>query len=64
MNRDQLAGLWRQMKGRSKIALGDLTGDPDKRVEGTTDALYGRLQEGFGNAKQDLARSIRRFRLP
>ena len=64
MNQDQIRGLWGQLKGRAKIALGDLTDDEGRRVEGTTDHLYGRMQQKFGDAKQAVRRGIDRFRMP
>jgi uncharacterized protein YjbJ (UPF0337 family) len=64
MNQDQIRGLWGQLKGRAKIAHGDLTNDEGRRVEGTTDHLYGRLQQKFGDAKQAVRRGIDRLRMP
>ena len=64
MNQDQIRGLWGQLKGRAKIAFGDLTDDEGRRVEGTTDALYGRMQQKFGDAKQAVRRVIDRSRMP
>jgi len=64
MNRDQLKGLWTQLKGEAKVAWGDLTDDEAKRVEGTTDRLYGRLQQRFGDGKQSLKRGLDRLKMP
>lgn len=64
MNRDQAKGLLGQLKGKAKIIWGELTDDPDTRVEGTSDKLYGRLQQKFGDTKQQLKRGLDKIRLP
>lgn len=64
MNRDQIKGVWTQMKGEAKVAWGDLTDDEAKRVEGTTDRLYGRLQQRFGDTKETIRRGLGRWRMP
>ena len=64
MNEHQLRGFWNQLRGRTKVALGDLFDDAPTRVEGTSDQLYGRLQRSYGDARQALARGLNRMRRP
>jgi uncharacterized protein YjbJ (UPF0337 family) len=64
MNRDQVFGLVAQLKGKAKVIWGELTNDPDRKAEGTIDKLYGRLQQRFGDSKQQLKRTLDRVRLP
>jgi len=64
MNQDQIRGLWGQLKGRAKTALGDATDDDGRRVEGAADHLLGRMQQKLGDAKQAVRRGIDRLRAP
>ena len=60
MNEHQVRGVWNQLKGRAKVAWGDATDDEAARVEGTTDPIYGRMQQAFGNVRQRLRRGFGR----
>jgi uncharacterized protein YjbJ (UPF0337 family) len=51
MNRDTVAGNWKQLKGRMKVQWGKLTGSHVKVVEGKGVELAGKVQEGQGDAK-------------
>jgi len=64
MNEHQVRGWWGELRGRAKVALGDLLHDSSTRVEGTSDQLYGRMQRGYGDAKQAIQRGWRRMRRP
>lgn len=64
MNRDQLKGVWGQVKGKAKIIWGELLEDDDARAEGSVDKLYGRLQKRFGDTKEKLKRHLDRVRMP
>lgn len=52
MNQDQAKGKWEQIKGTAKKAWGELTDDDIKKAEGSTDKLYGIIQEKFGDTKE------------
>ena len=52
MNKDQAKGKWEQIKGRAKMAWGELTDDDFKKAEGSADKLYGVIQERFGDTKE------------
>ncbi|WP_029134932.1 CsbD family protein [Sedimenticola selenatireducens] len=51
MNRDSIEGSWKQFKGKVKAQWGKLTGNQLDEVDGKRVELSGKLQEGYGNAK-------------
>lgn len=48
----QLAGNWKQFKGKVKEAWGNLTDDDLDRYEGRRDQLVGHIQEETGEARE------------
>lgn len=52
MNWDQLAGQWRQYKGKAKEKWGKLTDDDFDVINGKRDQLVGKIQERYGIAKE------------
>ncbi|WP_028917539.1 CsbD family protein [Pseudoxanthomonas sp. J35] len=61
MNRDIIAGNWKQLKGQIKAKWGDLTDDDFDVVEGNTQYLAGKLQERYGWEKDRAEQEIRDF---
>jgi uncharacterized protein YjbJ (UPF0337 family) len=57
MNRDQLAGICTQFKGR----LRELSIDPLTAAAGRRDRLAGRIQEQRGIAKEETERELKGF---
>ncbi|MEE7449897.1 CsbD family protein [Methylobacterium radiotolerans] len=58
MNRDQIRGASRHLKGRAQTALGGLTGDPGRQVRGAVNQVAGGAQYAYGRARdraEDLA---------
>jgi uncharacterized protein YjbJ (UPF0337 family) len=58
MNRDQIRGASRHLKGRAETALGGLTGDPARQVRGAVNQVAGGAQYAYGRARdraEDLA---------
>lgn len=58
MNRDQIHGASRHLKGRAQTALGGLTGDPGRQVRGAVNQVAGGAQYAYGRARdraEDLA---------
>ena len=58
MNRDQIRGASRHLKGRAQTALGGLTGDPARQVRGAVNQVAGGAQYAYGRARdriEDLA---------
>jgi uncharacterized protein YjbJ (UPF0337 family) len=63
MNKDQAQGRWDQVKGKAKKIWGELTDDDFKKAEGSTDKLYGIIQERFGDAKKVIVDKIEKMHL-
>lgn len=58
MNRDQIRGASRHLKGRAQTALGGLAGDPVRQVRGAVNQVAGGAQYTYGRARdraEDLA---------
>lgn len=53
---DQIAGNWKQLKGKVREKWGLLTDDDLEHIAGHKDRLVGKLQEKYGEAKWDSAR--------
>lgn len=58
MNWDQIAGSWKEMKGRAKEKWGELTNDDLDRIEGQHDQMVGLLQRKYGYAKEKAVQEI------
>ncbi len=61
MNWDQIVGKWKQLEGRVKEKWGKLTDDDLVRIEGKRDQLVGRVQTGYGIAKEEAEKQVRDF---
>lgn len=61
MNRDQLKGKWRQVRGHVKKQWGKLTDDDLEQVEGDYDKLLGKIQERYGIAHEEAERRLKEF---
>jgi uncharacterized protein YjbJ (UPF0337 family) len=61
MNKDILAGKWKQVKGEVKRQWGDLTNDEIDQVEGQYEKMVGLLQEHYGYAQQRAEREVDAF---
>ncbi|TPI68419.1 CsbD family protein [Mesorhizobium sp. B3-1-3] len=58
VNRDQVAGLAKQMKGSIKQAAGKATGNRRTQVEGAADKLAGKVQKAYGDVKDKVKRAF------
>jgi uncharacterized protein YjbJ (UPF0337 family) len=58
MNWDQIAGSWKQMKGKAKEQWGKLTDDDLAFIDGKRDELIGRIQERYGVRKEVAERQL------
>jgi uncharacterized protein YjbJ (UPF0337 family) len=58
MNKDQWAGICKQISGHLKEGWGTLTGDPALLTSGALDRVAGRNQERHGVAQQARAREL------
>lgn len=52
MNWDQIAGGWKEMKGRAREKWGELTEDELDQIEGKREQMVGLLQRKYGYAKE------------
>ena len=58
MNRYQVEGKVKTVKGQVKKAVGDAVDDPVLHDEGVADEAEGRVQHGFGKAKQKIGHAV------
>jgi uncharacterized protein YjbJ (UPF0337 family) len=61
MNKDILAGKWKEMKGRVKEQWGKLTDDELDRAEGKAEQMIGLLQQRYGYSKERAQEEYDRF---
>ena len=59
MNRDILAGNWKQWTGKLREKWGRLIGNELNEDEGKMDQLIGRIQQRYGKAREKVERQIR-----
>jgi uncharacterized protein YjbJ (UPF0337 family) len=58
MNRDQLEGNWKQVKGAVKAKWGELTDDELDVIDGNQEALEGKIQERYGTSKEEVKKEL------
>ena len=58
MNKNELEGNWKQLKGRIKEQWGKLTDDDLDRIEGRRDRLVGLIQEKYGESREAVDRKV------
>ena len=61
MNRDELKGQAREVKGKAKQAVGDLTDDERLRNQGVDEEVQGKARAGFGRARRKIGEAIEDF---
>ena len=61
MNRDVLAGSWKELRGGVKQRWGKLTDDDMTRIEGSLERLIGSIQKRYGYAREQAEREIDEF---
>ena len=54
MNKDQVKGRVEQTTGKVKEAAGKLVGNERLRTEGAADQVKGKVQAGYGDAKDNV----------
>ncbi|ADO71680.1 CsbD family protein [Stigmatella aurantiaca] len=64
MNQDQVNGVWEQFRGKAKQVWGELTDDDFMKAEGSTDRLYGIIQQRFGDTKEAIKAKLDKLKLP
>ncbi len=58
MNKDEVSGNWKQLKGKAKEQWGKLTDDDMTVIEGKRDQLVGKIQERYGYAKDQAEKEV------
>ena len=61
MNKHELKGQWKQLKGSIKEHWGELTNDDVDQAEGEFEQLVGRIQERYGIAKEDAKDQVEKW---
>ena len=61
MNKDILAGKWKEMKGRVKEQWGKFTDDELDRAEGRAEQMVGLLQQRYGYSREKAEEEYDRF---
>jgi uncharacterized protein YjbJ (UPF0337 family) len=61
LNRDTMAGQWKQIRGDVKSKWGKLTDDDLTRAEGDYEKLVGSIQTRYGHTREQVEREINDF---
>jgi uncharacterized protein YjbJ (UPF0337 family) len=61
LNRDTMAGQWKQIRGDVKSKWGQLTDDDLTRIEGDYEKLAGSIQTRYGHTREQVEREINDF---
>lgn len=59
MNKDIIAGNWKQLTGEIQNQWGKLTNDELDQIEGNRTKLVGLIQERYGVAKDEAEKQLR-----
>jgi uncharacterized protein YjbJ (UPF0337 family) len=51
MNKDQVKGHTKEVKGKAKEVAGELTDDKSLKYKGKAEQAAGKIQSGYGDAK-------------
>ncbi|MER9601584.1 CsbD family protein [Mesorhizobium sp. M0243] len=57
VNKDQVAGVAKQVKGSVKEAAGK-TGNRQTQAEGTADRIAGKVQKAYGDVKDKVRKAL------
>ena len=61
MNKDTIAGNWKELKGRVKQQWGKLSDDRLTEIDGKRDQLAGEIQQAYGLSKEEAEKQIEDF---
>lgn len=61
MNRHEVEGNWKQIKGYAKEKWGKLTEDELEETEGRRERLVGKLQERYGKTAAEASKEVDKF---
>ncbi len=58
VNKDQVAGVAKQVKGSVKQAAGKATGNRQTEAEGAGDKVAGKVQKAYGDVKDKVKKAL------
>ncbi|WP_036241321.1 CsbD family protein [Mesorhizobium sp. STM 4661] len=58
VNKDQVAGVAKQVKGSVKQAAGKATGNRQTEAEGAADKIAGKVQKTYGDVKDKVRKAL------
>jgi uncharacterized protein YjbJ (UPF0337 family) len=58
VNKDQVAGVAKQVKGSVKEAAGKATGNKRTQAEGTAEKVAGKVQKAYGDVKENVKKAL------
>lgn len=58
MNKDILAGNWKQIKGEIRRTWGKLTDDEIEQAKGSAESIAGLVQTKFGTMKEEAQKKV------
>lgn len=61
MNRDELEGNWKEVRGKAKERWGKLTDEDLETIDGRRDRLEGAVQTRYGIAKEQAREQVSAF---
>ena len=61
VNQDILSGKWKQVRGRVKQWWGKMADDDLDYINGSVDALVGKVQEQYGYNREQAEKEVTRF---
>lgn len=61
MNEDRIEGQWKQLRGEVRKQWGKLTDDDLDQIAGERDKLVGKVQERYGQAREEAHEAVERF---
>ncbi len=61
MNKDEVIGNWKILKGKVKEQWSDLTDDELLKIEGKKDQLVGTIQKKYGLSKEEAEEQFASF---
>lgn len=61
MNKQELKGKWKQVRGDAKERWGKLTDDDLDVIDGKSDKLAGKIQERYGKTRDEADREVDEF---
>lgn len=59
MNKNQVNGRARTVKGKTKEVAGKITGNEKLEQEGRVDQVSGKVESGYGDLKSDVTRIVK-----